>query len=254
MHDTAMKFADLFFKSYIQDKTGLKIVDVGSQDVNGSLREVAPAGNQYVGVDFVEAKGVDIVITDPYVLPFEDESVDVVLSSSCFEHSDFFWLVFNEIMRVLKPTGLLYLNVPSNGPVHRYPVDCWRFYPDSGLSLQNWGIRSGYNCVLLESFTGNQGGFEMGGHSGHGWNDFVGVFLKDRAHLMQNGFRILDTYPNFRNGYVLGRKDFLNATGPTQDGVGKQKYDALAGVIGTNDNSGSKLQKIEVLYNQIRHL
>jgi SAM-dependent methyltransferase len=70
-----------------------------------------------------------------YKLPFADGSVDVVLSSSCFEHSEFFWLLFLEILRVLRPEGLFYLNAPSNGPFHRYPVDCWRFYPDSGNAL-----------------------------------------------------------------------------------------------------------------------
>jgi SAM-dependent methyltransferase len=129
----------------LKNTKGLTIVDIGSQDVNGSLRSVAPPNNKYIGVDFVEAKGVDVVITDPYSLPFEDESVDAVVSSSCFEHSEFFWLLFNEALRILKPTGLLYINVPSNGQFHRYPVDCWRFYPDSGVALQNWGKRSGYS-------------------------------------------------------------------------------------------------------------
>jgi len=91
MHDTAMEYGAQFFKIYLSDLQSLTIVDIGSQDVNGSLRSVCPKGQNYVGVDFVKAKGVDIVITDPYKLPFEDESEDVVISSSCFEHSEFFW-------------------------------------------------------------------------------------------------------------------------------------------------------------------
>ena len=39
-------------------------------------------------------KGVDIVLEDPYCLPFADNSVDVVVSSSCFEQAEFFWLLF----------------------------------------------------------------------------------------------------------------------------------------------------------------
>ena len=46
------------------------------------------------------------MLTDPYHLPFESNSLDVVVSSSCFEHSEMFWLLFLEIMRVLKPEGL----------------------------------------------------------------------------------------------------------------------------------------------------
>ena len=34
--------------------------------------------------------------SDAEALPFADASVDVVVSSSCFEHIEFFWLMFNE--------------------------------------------------------------------------------------------------------------------------------------------------------------
>ena len=174
MHDTAMEYGALFFKTYANDLKNLTIIDLGSQDVNGSLRSVAPADNRYIGVDFINANGVDIVINDPYTLPFENESVDIVVSSSCFEHSEFFWLLFNEVLRVLKPTGLLYINAPSNGMFHRYPVDCWRFYPDSGIALQNWGKRSGFNCALIESF--------IGVRKTDIWNDFVAVFVKNESN------------------------------------------------------------------------
>jgi SAM-dependent methyltransferase len=184
MHDTAMDYGSRFFATYAAGRSNLVILDVGAQDVNGSLRSVAPPDAHYIGLDFVEARGVDIVITDLYALPMADQSVDVVVSSSCFEHSEFFWLLFNECMRVLKPNGLLYINVPSNGPVHRFPVDCWRFYPDSGRALEHWGIRSGFDCRLLESFVGIA--------KTDVWEDFIAVFLKDARHAKQFPDRLLD--------------------------------------------------------------
>ena len=125
-------------------------------DVNGSLKEVIPKNSKYIGVDFAEGKGVDKVLKDPYNLTFENNSVDVVISSSCFEHSELFWLLFIEIIRILKPNGLFYLNAPSNGAFHRHPVDCWRFYPDSGKALVKWAKKNGFNTLLLESFISNQ--------------------------------------------------------------------------------------------------
>ena len=95
MHDTAMDFGARFFNAYTKGAQGLAIVDIGAQDVNGSLKSVSPANNKYIGVDFAKGSGVDIVIEDPYSLPFETNSVDVCVSSSCFEHSEFFWLLFN---------------------------------------------------------------------------------------------------------------------------------------------------------------
>jgi len=122
------------------------------------------------------------VLEDPYELPFEDDSLDVVVSSSCFEHSEFFWLSFLEVLRILKPDGLFYLNVPSDGVFHRYPVDCWRFYPDSAVALAKWGRRSGFGSVLLESYTSDQRTDVS--------NDFVAVFLKDEAFASQYSGRI----------------------------------------------------------------
>jgi len=194
MHPTAMANGKMFFDTYVAERHGVRIIDIGAQDVNGSLRSVCPAGEgiQYVGVDFVKGKGVDVVLTDPYALPFEDESADVVVCSSCLEHSEMFWLVFNEILRILRPDGLLYLNVPSNGMFHRYPVDCWRFYPDSGGALVNWARRAGMNPALLESYVSMQ--------RDDVWNDFVAVFVKDRAQAARYKRRITDTFANFENG------------------------------------------------------
>jgi SAM-dependent methyltransferase len=129
MHYTAMKYGHLFFRTCHSQEAAPRILDLGSQDVNGSLRQVAPSASDYVGADFVEGRGVDVILTDPYALPFENESFDACVSSSVFEHSEMFWLVFLEVLPVLRPDGLLYLNLPSIGGFHRYPVDCWRFYP-----------------------------------------------------------------------------------------------------------------------------
>jgi len=213
MHDTAMKHGAAFFNTYLSNAKNLTIVDVGAQDVWGSLRSVAPPNNKYIGVDFVKAKGVEVVITDPYSLPFEDESVDVVVSSSCFEHSEFFWLLFNEILRILKPTGLLYINVPSNGSFHRYPVDCWRFYPDSGVALQNWGKRSGYNCALLESFIG------IRKNKADVWNDFVAIFVKDEKNSAKYISRIQNASIQFANGRLHNSENIVNHIVPTQDQI-----------------------------------
>ena len=202
MHDTAMMFGKLFFSTYLKDASGLKIIDIGAQDINGSLRSVAPLNNTYVGVDFVEGKGVDVILSDPYVLPFQNSSIDVVVSSSCYEHTDFFWLSFSEALRVLKPTGLLYINAPSNGPYHRYPVDCWRFYPDSGVALQKWGNRCGYECTLLESFIGLR--------KNDIWHDFIGVFLKDKIHSPKYNERIQYNTNDFTNGRLLNTEDIVN--------------------------------------------
>src|SRR5258708_6637395 len=202
MHPTAITNADLFFKTYVDKVAGeLKVVEVGSQDVNGSLRQLCPKQVEYVGVDFVDGKSVDIVLGNPYELPFEDASVDIVLSSSVFEHSDMFWLLFTDIMRVLKPQGLFYL--------------------DSGQALVKWANRCGFNADLLESFVSAQWGDI--------WNDFVAVFIKDANYAVRYPNRILHVKKDFFNGRVRGEPKLLRHRGQTED---LMKLNFLMGICG----------------------
>lgn len=210
MHPSALYYGKKFFELYSPPKlpNEFVIVEIGSQDVNGSLRDISPKGARYIGLDFSPGKGVDVIIQDPYKLPLEDCSADMVLSSSCFEHSEFFWLVFLEAMRVLKEDGVFYLNVPSNGFFHRWPVDCWRFYPDSGSALVNWAARHGYSAKLLESFTGERSAGKIS--EGGMWRDFVAVFIKNKKFINKYSGRIISAIEDFSNGYSIDCKGIIN--------------------------------------------
>lgn len=207
MHPSAMNFSRLFFETYGENlPAGSKIVDIGAQNVNGSIKDVCPGHYQYIGVDFVEAEGVEIILNDAYSFPFENESIDAIVCSSCFEHSEMFWLVFNEMLRILKPSGLIYINAPSNGYIHRWPVDCWRFYPDAGNALVTWAKRSGFDPVLLESFIGHRHANTVEG----AWNDFVAVFAKSRTLQAQFKRTILQSLDVFDNASLPGDSKLHN--------------------------------------------
>jgi SAM-dependent methyltransferase len=170
MHKSALIAGEVFFRTYCRQPR-LRILDVGAQDINGSLRMVAPRDAEYVGIDMVAGKGVDHVLADPYAYPFESGFFDAAVSTSCFEHDPCFWVTFLEIARVLKPGGLLYLNAPSNGPYHPHSTDNWRFYPDAGKALAAWAQRNAVQLQFVESFILNQ-------MDQVGWNDFIAVFRK----------------------------------------------------------------------------
>jgi SAM-dependent methyltransferase len=170
MHASALAAGKAFFQCY-PPAAGALVLDMSALAINGSLRTVAPATCNYVGADRNVGKGVDVVVNDTTHLPFGSASFDVVLSSSSMEHDQFFWLSFLEVLRVLKDSGMFYLNVPTNGYYHRFPTDSWRFYPDAGKALEAWGKHKGYRVELIESFV-------MPQHQGELWNDFVAVFHK----------------------------------------------------------------------------
>lgn len=174
MHDTAHIHAKLFVENYVnllgKSSSRLNVAEIGSYDVNGGLKSLFQ-GVDYVGLDVIEGPGVDVVMQDSLEIPLDSNSVDVVISSSMFEHADFFWVSFLEMVRVCRPGGLIYICAPANGDFHRYPRDSWRFYPDASLALRDWAIRNGSELELLESFVARP--------AESGWSDFVAIFQKD---------------------------------------------------------------------------
>ena len=186
MHDTAYEHGRLFFDLYITDATRT-VVDLGSQDVNGTLRDHCPHGVLYIGLDVMPAKGVDVVLNPTAPLPIASDSIDAVVTSSAFEHDVCFWETFLELIRILRPGGVLYVNAPSNDAFHRYPLDCWRFYPDAGVALVQWAARRGMQVELVESFIGLP--------KAERWADFVAVFRKAGGNQLVRKGRIADHAP-----------------------------------------------------------
>ncbi len=120
---------------------GARVLDVGSWSPGVlSARFVFPNDRfDYVGLDIVEGNNVDLVVTDPYKWDeIRDESFDAVVCISVYEHNPYFWLTTAEIARVLKVGGYACIIAPSSGGVHRYPLDCWRLYPDATAALAGY--------------------------------------------------------------------------------------------------------------------
>ena len=204
MHISALNSFLDFKKNYLKDKNSeIKIVEIGSQSINDSIKKHLDKNHNYIGVDIVKGNNVDIVLDDPYKLPFEKESIDVVISISTFEHTEFFWLSYLEILRILKPTGLFFLNAPSNSKYHRHSTDNWRFYPDSSKALESWGQRNNFKPMVLEHYTNYEKGRDI-------WNDYVSITIKDEKFKDMYSKRILDTKKNFTNGRKNNSDKLIN--------------------------------------------
>lgn len=66
------------------------------------------------------------ILSDVKTIPIKDGSVDLVLSTSSLEHMEFPDLFFAESIRILKPGGALYINVPFAYEEHEIPYDFQR--------------------------------------------------------------------------------------------------------------------------------
>jgi len=113
------------------------VLEVGSRDINGSVRPLFHGVRRYTGVDLIDGPGVDRVL-DAHRLEeaFPDNRFDVVISTEMLEHDPQFWQSVQQMGRVLRPAGFLVLTARGNGFwVHDYPHDYWRFLPDSFRQL-----------------------------------------------------------------------------------------------------------------------
>lgn len=152
MHNQSMQLMKQFVDRYIQ--SGQNVLDVGSQVVDAqkdSYRMLMPEGVRYTGFDVEDGQNVDIVAIYPYQWPFRDGQFDAVLCGQVLEHVEFPWLTMQEIARVLKPGGYGCIIAPSAIPIHRYPIDAWRFNPDGMAALAKWAMLDRITIQSAES-------------------------------------------------------------------------------------------------------
>jgi SAM-dependent methyltransferase len=141
MHEASFEKMRAFKCTYLQPSPAhqIRVLDVGSGSPPGSLTYRALFSSsefRYVGLDVEPGANVDVVPADSFCWgEFDSESFDVVVSGQMLEHNPYFWITLAEVARVLAEGGLVAIIAPSTGFPHRYPLDCWRFYPDSWPSM-----------------------------------------------------------------------------------------------------------------------
>lgn len=142
MHRSSYQKMQYFKDTYLNPNDELKILDIGSFDKDGNYNYGLILNENkwtYQGLDLREGNNIDIVVESPYDWKeVEDESYDLVITGQAFEHIEFFWLTLEEIKRVLKPGGLFFIIVPSTGPVHKNPYDCYRFNDDAMKAMAKY--------------------------------------------------------------------------------------------------------------------
>lgn len=126
--------------------TGKSVVEVGSYNVNGSVRggieALGPAS--YLGVDISEGPSVDLVANVEDLPGQFPKGFDLVISTEMLEHVDSWKAAIRALVLLVAPGGALALSTRSLGfPYHPYPQDTWRYSPaemreiltDAGLSV-----------------------------------------------------------------------------------------------------------------------
>lgn len=125
---------------------GKLVLDIGSLDINGSNQYLFE-NSGYIGVDLFAGRNVDITCKG-HELGLPDESVDVVISTECFEHDSHYDKTIKNIYRMLKPGGLFLFSCATTGrPEH----GTRRTTPDDAPFIQLLGDWADYYKNLEES-------------------------------------------------------------------------------------------------------
>lgn len=153
------------------------------------------------------------VICDAHVIPFDNESFEVVIAQAVLEHVVDPYRCVEEIHRVLKPHGLIYIETPFMIPVHFGRYDFTRF--------TQLGLRR-----LLRQFDQIEGGATGGPGMAlawsyryflisftdkkvlrallWAWSGMTSFFLKYFDYLLLDKRGALDGAANY---YFIGRKE-----------------------------------------------
>jgi ubiquinone/menaquinone biosynthesis C-methylase UbiE len=116
-----------------------KCVDLGCGNGDDLMTVKDAAGSKHlIGIDYglwnanaLQAKGIDIIDVnlERDVLPYENNSVDLIIANQVLEHcKEIFW-INHEIFRCLRPGGHLFLGVPNILSFHNRILGLFGFHP-----------------------------------------------------------------------------------------------------------------------------
>jgi len=110
--------------------------------------------HEYIAIDWGQSlheRNVDIVADLNKPLPLRNEVADVVISLSVIEHLKSPQTMLAEAFRILKPGGVILLQVPWQWWVHEAPHDYYRYTP---YGLEALCTTAGFHILELEPQAG----------------------------------------------------------------------------------------------------
>jgi Methyltransferase domain len=117
------------------NREGVRVLEIGSRNVTGRSLRHRFAKASYVGFDFYAGENVDVV-GDAHKLSsyFEsDQKFDLIISSAVFEHLYMPWVVAEEIQKLLKVGGYVFVETHFSYSSHERP---WHFFQFSDMGLR----------------------------------------------------------------------------------------------------------------------
>jgi SAM-dependent methyltransferase len=112
-HPEQAEFFDSIRAQYPTHFDGVRVLEVGSLDINGSVRGLF-RDCDYTGVDLQPGRGVDLACPG-HLLALPTASFDTVISAECFEHNPFWRETLTNMLRMTRPGGLVLISCATTG-------------------------------------------------------------------------------------------------------------------------------------------
>lgn len=112
-HADQFEFIALIKKHLPESFQGVRTLEIGSLDINGSIRSYFSKAD-YTGVDVAPGTGVDEVCQGQLV-DYPSGTFDVVVSCECLEHNPFWVETVSNMFRMVKPGGLVVVSCATTG-------------------------------------------------------------------------------------------------------------------------------------------
>ena len=193
-----------------------RILDIGAG--RGDDLSIARRINNAAELFAIERDGVDVTKLESLAigvysvdieqarLPFEDESMDVIIANQIFEHTkELFW-VFHEISRVLRHQGKLILGVPNLAALHNRLLLLLGHQPSS-LKNNSAHIRGFTKHDLLRFLESCfPKGYKLCAFSGSNFYPFPPIIARLLARIFPNMawgiFMLLEKVNNYDRGFL----------------------------------------------------
>lgn len=120
-----------------------KVLEIGSKDITGTVREYFLNAKTYIGTDMERGFNVDLIIDAHDLLKkFKPGSFDTVLCFEMLEHDRQFWKTVEIMNKLVRKGGFLIISTPTFGfPLHRHPKDYFRYGEDAFREILFAGLQ-----------------------------------------------------------------------------------------------------------------
>ena len=141
MHEKVINFLNKLKNRYPQKFKNVRVCEFGSLDINGSCRDFFE-NCDYVGVDWREGKGVDVVSLAHEFKP--KEKFNVVISTEMLEHDKYANKSIWNMIDLLRPGGLLIITCAGKSR-NRHEIEC-----GVGRHYKNLNKEDLFNWVYMD--------------------------------------------------------------------------------------------------------